>query len=203
MDAFIGKDGTSAEAWLNDGSGNFADSKQRLGNMFCDMSQLIDIDCDGDLDAFTDNITGACKLWINQGGKQNGQAGTFVDYGLTLPSGRGILCDFNNDGKLDAIIGNKIWINEYGPFMLQLSTNFVNIDASAGSKTTFNIISNTNWTITCSETWLTINKTSGINNDTIILKDTIILTTEANPSTSQRTATITISGSGVVSQTVT
>ena len=113
MDAFIGKDGTSAEAWLNDGSGNFADSKQRLGNMFCDMSQLIDIDCDGDLDAFTDNITGACKLWINQGGKQNGQAGTFVDYGLTLPSGRGILCDFNNDGKLDAIIGNKIWINEY------------------------------------------------------------------------------------------
>jgi hypothetical protein len=36
-----------------------------------------------------------------------------MDTGLTLPSGRGILCDFNKDGKMDALIGNKIWINEY------------------------------------------------------------------------------------------
>jgi hypothetical protein len=113
VDAFITVWNAPAEVWLNDGSSNFTDSKQKLGNLQCNNVQLIDIDGDGDLDAFTDNSAGSCKLWINQGGKQNGKVGTFMDTGLTLPSGRGILCDFNKDGKMDALIGNKIWINEY------------------------------------------------------------------------------------------
>jgi len=113
MDAFIGNWNAPAEVWLNDSSSNLINSGQKLGNLNCGNVKLIDIDNDGDLDAFTDNYGGPCKLWINQGGKQNGQTGKFNESGLNLPTGRGILCDLNKDGKQDAIIGNKVWINEY------------------------------------------------------------------------------------------
>jgi len=122
VDVFVGKWNVPAQIWLNDGSDNFNSSGQNLGNMQCENIQLIDIDSDGDLDAFTDNYGGPCKLWINQGGKQNGQTGKFNDSGLNLPTGRGILCDLNKDGKQDAIIGNKVWINEY----VETSVNEIN-----------------------------------------------------------------------------
>ncbi len=60
----------------------------------------------------------------------------------------------------------------------------------------FNIISNTTWTINSSETWLTANPASGSNSHTITL------TAEANPSSSQRIAEVTISGTGVLSNII-
>jgi hypothetical protein len=123
IDAFIGNWNAPAEVWLNDGDYNLVNSGQKLGSLKCANVQLIDIDNDGDLDVYTDNDGGSCKLWINQGGKQAGELGKFSDSGLTLPAGQGVLYDFNNDNKLDAIIGNKIWLNEYQPTSSQTINN--------------------------------------------------------------------------------
>jgi len=122
-DAFIGNWNAPAEVWINDGDGKLVNSNQKLGNLKCKNVQLIDIDSDGDLDAFTDNDGGPCKLWINQGGKQTGELGKFSDSDLTLPAGQGVLCDFNNDNKLDAFIGNKIWLNEFQTTSNQIINN--------------------------------------------------------------------------------
>jgi hypothetical protein len=113
IDAFIGNWNAPAEVWLNDGTENLINSGQKLGKMKCGNVQLIDIEGDGDLDAFTDNYEGLCKLWINQGEIQKGNIGNFLESDAKLPSGKGILYDLNKDGKLDAIIGNKVWFNTY------------------------------------------------------------------------------------------
>jgi hypothetical protein len=125
-DVFIGMWDAPAEVWLNDGAGNFENSNQKLGNLKCNNITLLDIDNDNDLDAFTDNNGGHCKLWINQGGKQNDKLGLFQDSNIELPEGNGILCDFNKDGKQDAIIGNKVWINEYEITSTQLNIENIN-----------------------------------------------------------------------------
>jgi hypothetical protein len=74
---------------------------------------------------------------------------------------------------------------------LTISTTTLGVNASANSTNTFGIVSNTSWTVTSSETWLTANNVSGSSNANITL------TATANPNTSARTATITISGSGI------
>jgi Leucine-rich repeat (LRR) protein len=69
-----------------------------------------------------------------------------------------------------------------------ISATAVSVDAAASSTGTFNINSNIPWYITSSESWLTVNPSSGTNNGTIIL------TAEANPSTMARTAIVTVTG---------
>ena len=61
LDVFLAK-GTAVaqqvcriQVWLNDGSGSFTDSGQRLGNLDSRSIQLGDLDLDGDLDAFIAN----------------------------------------------------------------------------------------------------------------------------------------------------
>jgi YVTN family beta-propeller protein len=84
-----------------------------------------------------------------------------------------------------------------GVATLSVSPSILDIEAATGSTATFSVISNTNWTVTPDQTWLTANPASGAGNATVTL------TTEANPTASIRTATVTISGTGVTSQTVT
>jgi hypothetical protein len=67
----------------------------------------------------------------------------------------------------------------------------------ASGSTTFTINSNTTWTITDDESWLTINPASGSGNVTITATFT------ANALTTPRVGTITISGTGVSSKQVT
>jgi hypothetical protein len=67
-------------------------------------------------------------------------------------------------------------------------------NTTAGS---FSVNSNISWAVTSSQTWLTLSSASGSNNASI----TLIAT--ANPNNSIRTATITVSGTGVTSQTIT
>jgi hypothetical protein len=127
LDAVIGNWGSPAQIWLNDGSCNFSNTGQQLGSAKVNNIQVLDIDGDGDLDIFMDNYGGACKLWINNGGKQGGKIGTFSDSGLSLPSGFGMLCDINKDGKQDAIISNKVWINKYvSPNISGITDNLFN-----------------------------------------------------------------------------
>jgi hypothetical protein len=79
---------------------------------------------------------------------------------------------------------------------LSVTTNTLSIAAPANSTKTFDITSNTSWTIESSETWLTSSSPSGADNATITL------TAEANPNPTIRTATVTISAAGVTNQVI-
>ena len=112
---------------------------------------------------------------------------------------------------------------------LQVSTNNVTIAIPVNSTGTFNIISNVNWTATSSQTWLTVlvklfYTQNGQNYVTIPYSGSapdlgpfevlqqyakglgqawVTLTAQANTSGVGRTATITVTGTGVSSQIVT
>jgi len=103
---------------INDGSGSFADSGQRLGETDSTAVALGDSDGDGDLDALVGTGRGV-MVWINQGGAQGGQGGTFALSGQEISLGpiRAVfLSDLDGDGDLDALIAGRrqaaIWWND-------------------------------------------------------------------------------------------
>ena len=77
-----------------------------------------------------------------------------------------------------------------------VSSNSLSIDAYVNSTQTFTIASNINWTATCNQEWLSLSSTTGSNNSTITL------TAQNNPTVLKRTATITVSGNSVQTQTI-
>ncbi len=92
--------------WWNDGNANFTDSSQRLGLALSTDAALGDLDGDGDLDAFVTN-KGPNEVWLNAGGKQAGQQGTFIDSGQHLGSGlhrQVFLARLDDDADLDAAV---------------------------------------------------------------------------------------------------
>jgi hypothetical protein len=109
---------------LNDGSGIFVDSGQRLVNARLAGAAgsaavaLGDLDGDGDLDALVGETSGALA-WINQGEAQGGQAGIFVAATQPIPGNPAeavFLADLDRDGDLDALLAGKsqaaIWWND-------------------------------------------------------------------------------------------
>jgi hypothetical protein len=80
---------------------------------------------------------------------------------------------------------------------LSAAPGAVNVAAAANSADTFDITSNTSWTVTDNQSWLTVSPTSGSNNGTVTV------TAQENTSASARTATVTVSSTGVPSQTIT
>ncbi|MFN0049533.1 MAG: family 16 glycosylhydrolase [Cytophagales bacterium] len=80
---------------------------------------------------------------------------------------------------------------------LALSANSLTILAENGSTKTFDIQSNTNWTIASDQNWIAISTVSGVNNAKITL------TATGNPTTSNRIANLTISGANVPIETIT
>jgi hypothetical protein len=90
-----------------------------------------------------------------------------------------------------------VTVTQVGPaLVLLVSSSTLNVNSN-NSTATFTITSNTNWNVVSSEAWLTVSAASGSNNDIITL------TATENPGITARTATVTISGTGVVSQTIT
>ena len=82
-------------------------------------------------------------------------------------------------------------------FVYTLTVNPTSLNyTAAGESKTVTITSNTTWSATSSENWLTISPASGNNNGSITA------VAEANTSAQQRTATITISGENVESKTI-
>lgn len=101
------------------------------------------------------------------------------------------------------IIGNDVpnktlfVTQEAGAAALSPSANMLKIGALENSTVSFDIISNTAWSILCNESWLTSSILKGISNGTIIL------TANANPYAIERQAVVAISGEGVVSHEIT
>ncbi len=128
LDAFVGNtsyyDNPANTVWFNDGTGNFTDSGQRLGNSFTWSVALGDLDGDGDLDAFVANSDVSepqpNEVWLNDG------SGSFADSGQRLGAevSRGVaLGDLDGDGDLDAFVANgdpefgggepnTVWLND-------------------------------------------------------------------------------------------
>jgi (4-O-methyl)-D-glucuronate---lignin esterase len=84
-----------------------------------------------------------------------------------------------------------------GGATLSVAPSAVNVAAAANSTGTFNITSNTSWTVTDNQSWLTVSPASGSNNGTVTV------TAQQNTGASARTAAVTVSATGVPSQTVT
>lgn len=80
---------------------------------------------------------------------------------------------------------------------LSVSPATVNVAAAANSTGTFNVTSNTSWTVTDDQAWLSVNPTSGSNNASVTA------TAQQNTAASARSAIVTVAGTGVASQTVT
>jgi len=94
---------------------------------FHNTTDVADVDSDGDLDVIVHNVRqeseftafGGARLWTNQGGAQNGRAGTFVQTTQTISGSEIrslILADLDDDGDLDALIGARlqatVWWND-------------------------------------------------------------------------------------------
>jgi hypothetical protein len=84
---------------------------------------------------------------------------------------------------------------DVAPTMI-VSTNTLTVAAVASSTNTFDITSNAPWAATSDQTWLTISKASGYGNATMTV------TAGANPTTSTRTANVTVTSDGVTTQTI-
>jgi hypothetical protein len=99
------------------------DSGQRLGSSRSFDVALGDLDGDGDLDAFVANdgqAGGGNAIWLNNGGNQGGEPGTFAISEQSLGTGTSVeLGDVDGDGDLDALVANffdvgTVWLNQGG-----------------------------------------------------------------------------------------
>ena len=103
-----------------DCSQRFIRSGNTLGNTSVNDIQLADLDNDGDLDSWHAEAVGH-RVWINQGGIQVGDIGTFIDSGQDIgfiTTSAIAIGDLDGDGDLDVYAAksgfDKIWINDGG-----------------------------------------------------------------------------------------
>ena len=93
----------------------FVDSGQRLGRADSWAVSLVDLDGDGDLDAYLDD-----RIWFNDG------HGVFSESTLQIGEGTVYFFDINKDGFVDAVAGGTLYLND-------TSWNFVPSDQTFGS----------------------------------------------------------------------
>ena len=113
------------EVWLNDGSGNFTDSGQRIGIASSNQATLADVDGDGDLDVFVANLYLPSQVWLNDG---SGNFGLTRQYLGQFSKPFLELGDMDGDGDIDAFLTDyakpgTVWENldyiywTYGPII--------------------------------------------------------------------------------------
>ena len=133
LDAVVGifnndQDNHENVVWINDGSGDFSDSGQRLGGSHSWAVALGDFDSDGDLDIFDSN-TGPSKVWVNDGN------GRFTDTNQSLGGGDSVsvdLGDLDSDGDLDAFVANFGGGEPNEVFLNDGNGNFINTGQQLG-----------------------------------------------------------------------
>lgn len=104
--------------YFNDGQGNFLNPPLLLGSAITFSAALGDVDGDGDLDIFFGNREDD-ELWINQGGLQTGNAGSFTLAAKLQNEGRTrfiFLANLDRDNALDVVFVGEdkifIWMND-------------------------------------------------------------------------------------------
>jgi len=115
LDTFLVHNQYPDQVWLNDGTGNFTDSGQRLGaeEDWSTTVSLGDVDNDGDLDGITTQYQKPVRLWLNDG------SGVFalMDTDLGIDGVSAKLGDIDQDGDSDILITynghpTRIWFND-------------------------------------------------------------------------------------------
>jgi hypothetical protein len=109
---YLGNSNVGAKIYLNDGIGNFSLSNQSFDAVHYNGVELGDLNNDGNLDIIFANgkqfADSPNKTWIGNG------KGNFTKTDLSFAPNDGVfikLADFNNDKRIDALVGNKIWFN--------------------------------------------------------------------------------------------
>lgn len=122
------------------------------------------------------NVYGDNILSIGGGAGKNSTLGSF-----NIDRGTGSTC-------IVATLGNLKY--------LTISANALSIEAPANSTKTFSVTSNIGWTTVSDKDWLTVKNGSGYCNAIVTLS------AKANPTNTERTATVTVSGVGVDPKTI-
>lgn len=86
---------------------------------------------------------------------------------------------------------------EGAPPFLETSVTSLPLSSAEGASGTFDITSNTSWTVSSSETWLTMTNAGGTANGKVTV------TAQKNPTINTRNATVTIKASGLTDMTIT
>lgn len=118
LDVFFANGSTSEilrpnDVWLNDGSGVFSDSGQRLGLDYSYEVVLTDVDGDGDLDAIDGNGGGVSnRLWLNNGSGVFSESGSPIGFSRTVGIG---VSDLDGDGEMDYFFAasqgpSEVWL---------------------------------------------------------------------------------------------
>jgi len=89
------------------------------------------------------------------------------------------------------------WVTGYIPAVLSVSALTASIGETEGSTTTVNVASNLAWTAVSDQSWLTVSPASGTGNGSLTFN------AAKNTTVVPRIATVTISATGVPSQTIT
>lgn len=149
---------------------------------------------------------GAWVMWNNW----FNSAWTWVQFPNTFTLGAGshtLTIAFREDGarldKLDLTTSTTAPTGTGSPAgnctagaSLSVSPTTLDLGSAANSIGTFGITSNTTWTVTDDQPWLTESPSSGANDGTVTV------TAQANTSSSVRTATVTVAGTGAPSRSV-
>ena len=127
-----------------------------------------------------DKVSGPCNATVKASAEEN-----------PFAEARKAIITISGTGAADLLIT----VIQEAP-MLDVSADTLLIASQNYSSGTFNITSNTNWTLTSDQSWLTSNKLAGAGNSGITL------TAERNPDDTVRTATITVSATGLPDQVI-
>jgi len=126
----------------------------------------------------------------------NGYNWSYINDGLSGASLGVLSLTFKNDSLFAGTSGGVMMRLLSEIKVLQTSLNSLSVPSEYSNNNSFSVISNTNWTVSSDQTWLNPDNASGSGNATITL------TAAVNPTNTDRTANITVSGDGVTTQTI-
>ncbi len=109
--ASANSDQNNGSILLGDGLGNLQPPVTVPTDPFPLATDLGDIDGDGDLDWMTSSFFGDWNLFLNNGGQQGGNPGTFTyfrDFEAPAAASCSLFLDFDNDGDLDLALIDEL-----------------------------------------------------------------------------------------------